>query len=176
MKVVYVLRPLRRLAGLDLSCLRVCVCMCVCVSATVCVCVCVCVFREFLKAKSWHPAQRVGRGKNTTRIYCSLLSCRRQAPSLCVCVCVCVCLSSLQVYLSSWLHIFTSFSKCRVVIAFFPPVIYAVVRYKLHGDRNITLRINRKMSLTALKETAELAPLRPQSCMLICQTYGSRSE
>lgn len=87
-KVVYVLRLPRWLAGLDLSCLRVCVCMCVCVSASVCVC-------EFVKAKSWHIAQRVGWGKNTTQIYWSLLSCRRQAAYLYVCVYVCVCICVL---------------------------------------------------------------------------------
>ncbi len=60
----------------------------VCLHVRLCFCECVC---EFLKAKSWHIAQRVGRGKNTTRIYCSLLSCRRQEAPLCVYICVCVC-------------------------------------------------------------------------------------
>lgn len=58
-----------------------------CVSACASVFLQVCVW-EFLKAKSWHFAQHVGWGKNTTRIYSSLLSCHRQVACVCVCMCV----------------------------------------------------------------------------------------
>lgn len=95
-RVVYVMWALQWFAGLDLLCLRVCVCMCICVFASVCVC-------EFLKAKSWHFAQHVGWGKNTTRIYSSLLSCHRQVASVLelyrtcmLSVCVTVKVSALQ--------------------------------------------------------------------------------
>lgn len=62
-KVVYVLWLLQWPTGHDLLCLRVCVYM----HLSKCLCV-------FPKAKSWHFAQRVGWGKNTTWIYCSVLS------------------------------------------------------------------------------------------------------